>query len=147
MLSSLLLIKWVFGMDTYPCESWNFPNVGYYCPADGLKTLEVPPPHCTLHCLQMQDCTAISYNNADGRCVLLPTPWTLALRRQDIDYTIFTGRNHDQCVKWVPFPGSDPTIFRALESPDGYLACRMNINHGIFVGHFVFKMGVLRHRW
>ena len=83
----------------------------------------------------------ILYNNVDGRCVLLPIPCTLALRRQTMDHTIFTGINHEQCMKWVPFPGSYPTIFRVLESPDGYLTCRMNINHGIFVGHFVFQNG------
>ena len=125
----------------YTSESWNFPNVGYYCPADGLQTLDAPPRYCTLHCLQMQVCTIISYNNADGRCILLPTPCTLALQRQDMDYVMFTGRNHEQCVKWVQFPGSDPMILGALESPGGYLACRMNINGAIFVLTLYFEIG------
>ena len=119
MFSDLLVTKRIFASDTYNYESWNFPNVGYYCPADGLLTAEIPPYHCTLHCLQMPDCVTLNYNKIAGLCTLLPAPCTLAFRREGMEYLMFNGRTHDPCVKWVPYPGSDLSSLRAVKSPKG----------------------------
>ena len=139
MFSDLLVTKRIFARDTYNYESWNFPNVGYYCPADGLQTAEIPPYHCTLHCLQMPDWVTLNYNKIAGLCTLLPAPCTLAFRREGMEYLMFNGRTHDPCVKWVPYPGSDLSSLRAVKSPKGEWACRLNVNNAVLLGSFVPK--------
>ena len=132
----LFVLKWSFGNEEYSFKSWNFPNVRYYCPVDGLRVLKIQPRHCILHCLQMQECVALNYNKADGLCTLQPAPCTLALRMDGMQYMISNNRNHDQCLKWVPFTGSNPSSDRVVTSTHGYLACRLQINSGIFIGHY-----------
>ena len=132
----LFVLKWCFANEEYSFKSWNFPNVRYYCPIDGLRILKIQPRHCILHCLQMQDCVALNYNKTDGICSLLSAPCTLALRMDGMQYMIFNTRNYDQCLKWVPFTGSNPSSDRVVNSADGYLACRLLINNYKFIGQY-----------
>ena len=127
---------WANGEKAYSFKAVNFPNDGYFCPADGLLTLDIPPWHCKLHCLQMQNCAALNYNKTSGLCVLLHAPCTFASRWEGVEYTMFTGRNHDQCLKWVPPNDIKPTSNHAVASPEGYLACRLQIGNGIFLGFY-----------
>ena len=53
-----------------------------------------------------------------------------------IQYIIFNNRNHDQCLKWVPLPGSNPSSNRVVKPAHGYSACRLQINNGKFSGHY-----------
>ena len=134
-LLDFFVFKRTFAYDVYRFKSSNFPNIRYYCPTDGLHTLKIDPRHCILYCLQMQECVALNFNRTDGLCVLLPTPCAVAYRMEGMEYTMMTGRNHEQCLKWVPFTGSNPSSDRVVNSPDGYVACRLQINNGIFIGH------------
>ena len=136
VLSDLPASKWAYGEKAYSFKAVNFPNVGYFCAADGLLTLDIPPWHCKLRCLQMQNCAALNYNKTTGLCVVLHTPCPLASRWESMEYTMFTGKNHNQCLKWVPFTGSNPTSDRVVESPDGFLACRLHVRTGLFLGHY-----------
>ena len=133
--SYVLLSAFAFANDghIYMFKTWNFPNKGYYCPDDELSSLEIPLHHCILHCLQMKDCTALNYNNYVGLCVLLPAPCTLAYQRKGMEYAVFTGRKHSQCLKWVPVRRSDD---RVVKSHDGYLSCRLKVHNGTFLGHY-----------
>ena len=135
-LSDTFVLKRVFANDVYNFKSRNFPNVGYYCPVDGLRTPKIQPQHCILQCLQTQDCVALNCNKSDGLCILLPAPCKLAIEMEGMEYTMFNGRNHEQCLKWIPFAGSNPTSDRVVYSPGGYLACRLQINNGKFIGHY-----------
>ena len=135
-LSNTLVLKGVHAIDVYNFKSSNFPNVGYYCPVHGLSTLNIQPQHCILQCLQMQDCVALNYNKTNGLCILLPVPCKLAIQMEGMEYTMFNGRNHEQCLKWIAFVGSNPTSDRVVNSPGGYLACRLQINNGKFIGHY-----------
>ena len=133
-LPDLYTLKRAFATDTYTFGHSNFPNVGYYCLADGLQIPNIPPRHCILHCLLMQDCATLNYNNTAGLCVLLPTACTLAFRQESTEYVMLTGRNHEQCLKWVPVTESGG---RVVNSTGGFSACRLQVGDGTFLGHFL----------
>ena len=136
VLPDLSAWKWAYGERAYSFKAVNFPNVEYYCPADGLLTLDIPPWLCKLQCIQMQKYAALNCNKTTGLLVLLHAPSTLASRWESMEYTMLTGRNHKQCLKWVPFNAINPTSYRAVESPGGFLACRLQIGNGILLSSY-----------
>ena len=135
-LQRFSVLKCSCAMDTYSFEYENFPNVGYACPTDGRHTLKSSARHCILHCLQTQVCSGLNYNRSGELCVLLPAPCTIAPRKEGMEYTVFTGRNHDQCLKWVPVAEINLSSDRVVESSEGFLACRLKIKNATIPGHY-----------
>ena len=75
---------------------------GHYCPNfDKLESWNLPPPECTLLCMQRIGCIAANYNSSDGTCQLLPATCPQASDDPAMTYTIYTRIDLEQCLEWI----------------------------------------------
>ena len=92
------------------CSSIDFENPfrGRVCPTEGIIKPNLSWHQCKLFCLNTASCQAINYNFTVNVCEYLTASCTKAISHPDMAYVLFTERQPQQCIEWVPRENGNP---------------------------------------
>ena len=75
---------------------------------------------CTQRCVHQSDCVQLNHNHVGGYCLLFSSFCTLA--QPDEEFTMqrfmYDVVSHDECARWVAFPGYIPGSGVIISGPD-----------------------------
>ena len=88
------------------CELYNTTDyfLGNHCPKDGIVSPILSWPQCKLLCLQKSGCLAVNYDFTNNSCIQLTETCPITSRNPDMAFALFSARNSEQCVEWIPNP-------------------------------------------
>ena len=121
------------------CKSLDFVNSFQrrYCPTGGGITANILWHQCKLSCLQTPKCNAVNYNFSSNYCTHVTTPCTKAIGHPEMAYVLFTGRQPQQCIEWIPKTNSLPLSGRLMSEDNRRYIIRMQKNGNDYIGHLL----------
>ena len=142
MKSSLLIFG--FGLLCNPakctdkCESHDLsePFHGRYCPKEGIITPNLSWHQCKLLCLHKSTCQAVNYDPSANLCIHFIETCPLAISHPNMAFVLFTERQADQCMEWVPIEDGNPARDRSVTVDNERFAARMQNDGTDFIGFF-----------
>ena len=121
---------------TERCESHDYtmPFHGRYCPTEGIIVPNLAWHQCKLYCLQQSSCQAVNYDFAANLCTYFITTCPLAINHPNMAFVMFTGRQIEQCIEWIPMEDGNPTQDRSVTVDNERFAARMHKDGNDFIG-------------
>ena len=120
---------------TGKCKSYDATPFHGYCLTRGTTVPNLPWHQCTLCCLLKSSCQAVNYNFTDNLCTYFIATCPLAISHPDIAFVLFTGRQIEQCIEWIPKDDGNPTQDRSVRVGNERYVARMQKDGSDFVGH------------
>ena len=120
------------------CESYDFANPfeGRYCPTDGIIIPNLQWHQCKLFCLETSNCQSINYNFTDNICTYFITTCPKAISNPGMAFVLFTGKQFEQCIEWIPKKDGHPKRDdRSVTIDNLRFAARMQKDGNDLVGH------------
>ena len=112
------------------------PNYGRVCPAEGIVKPNLSWHQCKMFCLNTANCQAINYNFTENVCEYFTISCTKAISHPDMVCVLFTGRQPQQCIEWVPRENGNPADDdRSVTEDNRRLVARMQTAGNDWVGH------------
>ena len=123
---------------TNKCESHVFsqPFHGRYCPTESIITPNLLWHQCKLFCLHKSTCHAANYNFTANLCTHFTETCPLAISEPSMAFVLFTERQADQCMDWIPKEDGDPTRDRSVTVDDERFAAKMQKDGNDHIGFF-----------
>ena len=111
---------------------------GYYCPVD-TKTVQlshVSRHVCTHYCVTVLQCAMLSYHETKGMCMLQREICLEMVQStgQVFSSIILYGSTKQECITWLPYPGSVPDHERLVVMDNGNQVGRFRHNNEILPG-------------
>ena len=141
MKISLLIFAFGLLCNTVTCSTGkckshdSTPFYGRYCPTEGTIIPNVPWLQCKLFCLQKSSCVAVNYDFTANLCIYFTTTCPLAISHPDMAFVLFTGRQIEQCLEWIPNEDGNPTEDRSVRVGNNRYVARLQKDGSDFVGH------------
>ena len=121
---------------TEKCKSYaSTPFHGRYCPTEGIITPNLPWHQCKVLCLQKSSCQAVNYDFTANLCTYFTATCPLAISHPDMAFVLFTGRQTDQCIEWIPKEDGNPTEDRSVRVNNDRFAARLQKDGSDYLGH------------
>ena len=120
------------------CLSLEFaiPFSGRYCPGAGvIAAPNLSWDQCKLYCLQKAGCEAVNYNFTTNICIKLPATCPKAINHPGMAFALFTGRQPEQCLEWIPKQDGHPVGDRSVTEDNSRFVARMQKDGSDFVGY------------
>ena len=119
------------------CESHDFahPFHGQYCPTEGIIIPNLSWHQCKLFCLETPSCQSVNYNFNYSICTYLTAICSKAIDRLGMAFALFTGRQPDECIEWIPKGSRHPVGDRSVTEGGLRFVARMQKAGNDFVGH------------
>ena len=126
------------------CELYNTMDsfLGNHCPKDGIVVPNLSWPQCKLLCLQRSGCQAVNYDFTKTSCIQLTEPCPITSRKPDMAFALFSARNSEQCVEWIPNPNRRGRIAgeRLLTDDNVRYTARIQKNGNDFIGYILWSV-------
>ena len=115
-------------------REYTIPLSGRYCPNAGV----IAPPNlswhqCKLYCLQTASCEAVNYNFTANNCIQLAATCPKAINYPGMAFALFTGRQPEQCLEWIPKEDGHPVGDRSVTEENSRFVARMQKDGSDFV--------------
>ena len=143
MKSSLLMFGFGLLCNTAKCtydtgESHDLTKLfhGRYCPKEGIITPNLSWHQCKLFCLHKITCQAVNYDLIANFCTHFTETCLLAIGQPDMAFVLFTERQADRCMEWVPKGDGNPAQDRSVTVDNERFAARMQKDGNDFIAFF-----------
>ena len=138
MLSFLTIGTGVYTKDTCADVITKKTIDGYYCPVD-TKTVQISHVSrhlCTHYCVTVLQCPVFSYYETKGMCMLQREICLEMVQGtgQVFSSIIVYGSTKQECITWLPYPGSVPDQERLVVMANGNQVVRFRHNNEILPG-------------
>ena len=112
------------------CQSLEFatPFRGRYCPAEGISRPNLSWHQCKLYCLETSSSEAINYNITDNICTQFSSTCPKAISNSDMAFVLFTDRQPEQCLEWIPKQSGHPVGERSITEDNRRFVARLQKN-------------------
>ena len=115
-------------------REYAIPFSGRYCPGAGVSALPNLSWHqCKLYCLHTEGCEAVNYNFTTNICIQLPRTCPKAISHPGMAFALFTGRQPEQCLEWIPKQDGHPVGDRSVTEDNSRFVARMQKDGSDFV--------------
>ena len=118
------------------CESHNFANPfhGRYCPTEGIRTHISSWSQCKLFCVQASRCQSINYDLTENKCTYFTATCPQAISHPSMAFVLFTGKEPEQCMEWIPRENSNPSGDRSVTKTNKRFVARMQKDGNDYIG-------------
>ena len=107
-----------------------------YCPRGGVIAAPNLTWHqCKLYCLHTENCEAVNYDFTTNSCIQLPATCPKAINHPGMAFALFTGRQPEQCLEWIPKQDGHPVGDRSVTEDNERFVARMQKDGSDFVGY------------
>ena len=112
------------------------PFHGRGCPTEGIIKPNLFWHQCKMFCLNTASCQAINYNFTENVREYFTVSCTKAISHPDMAYLLFTERQPQQCIEWVPRGNGNPADDdRSVTEDNRRFVARMQTAGNDWVGH------------
>ena len=128
---------------TEKCASYDFVNEfhGRYCPTQGIIAPNVAWHQCKLICLQKSSCQAVNYNFTTHLCTYFTATCQQAGDHRNMIFVLFTRRQAEQCMQWIPVEDGEPTQDRSVTKDNVRFVARMQKDGNDFISNLNIQRG------
>ena len=114
------------------CESYDTFH-GRYCPTQDIIVPNLAWHQCTLFCLHKSDCQAVNYNFTANLCTYFTATCQQAMDHHDMAFVLFSRKQAEQCMAWIPKEDDDPTQDRSVTQDNLRFVARMQKDGNDFI--------------